>query len=100
MLSGEEIPSLALSVLLDRPDWHGEAVVAEARKGPLFRLGAQHLLSVKAAATSPSGLLQLAGMMVKYLYRLGAIEAKHEAYRGGGRIASTAPLPALALARD
>ncbi len=51
MLSGEETPSLALFILLDRPDWHREAAVAEALKGPLLRLGAQYLLSAKAVAT-------------------------------------------------
>ena len=48
------------------------------------------------ADTSPSGLLQSAAMMVNYRYRLGAIEANHEAYRGAGRIVATAPVRALA----
>ena len=48
------------------------------------------------ADTSANGLQQSAGIMVNYGYRLRAIEANHEAYRGSGRIAATAPVRALA----
>jgi len=34
--------------------------------------------------------------MVNYLYRLGDIEANHEAYRGEGRVAASSPLRNLA----
>jgi len=34
--------------------------------------------------------------MVKYLYRLGEIEANHEAYRGEGRVAASSALRNLA----
>jgi malonyl-CoA decarboxylase len=36
--------------------------------------------------------------MVNYLYRLGEIEANHEAYRGEGRVAASAALRNLARA--
>ena len=41
---------------------------------------------------SPKGLQQSAGIMVNYLYRLGDIEANHEAYRGEGRVAAASAL--------
>jgi malonyl-CoA decarboxylase len=34
--------------------------------------------------------------MVNYLYRLGDIEANHEAYRGEGRVATSSAIRALA----
>src|SRR5262249_61247733 len=42
--------------------------------------------------TSPKGLQQSAGLMVNYLYRLGEIEANHEAYRGEGQVAASAAI--------
>jgi malonyl-CoA decarboxylase len=36
--------------------------------------------------TSPTGLRQSAGMMVNYVYRLGEVEANHEAYARDGTI--------------
>ena len=111
-----------LSLLLDRPERHLEAAVAEALKGPLLWLAAQYLLSANVAAkgsgarealgrvarfplsngarierlswvgdTLPSGLLQWAGKLLNYRYRLGGIEANHEAHRCGGRIGALSP---------
>ena len=45
---------------------------------------------------SPKGLRQSAGIMVNYLYRLGDIEANHEAYRGEGRVAAASAVRGLA----
>ena len=48
------------------------------------------------ADVSVKGLQQSAGIMVNYLYRLGEIEANHEAYRGEGRVAASSALRNLA----
>ena len=44
---------------------------------------------------SPKGLRQSAGIMVNYLYRLGDIEANHEAYRGEGRVVAASAVRGL-----
>jgi len=50
------------------------------------------------ADTSPSGLLQSAGMMVNYRYRLGAIEANHEPITAAAASSATATATATATA--
>jgi malonyl-CoA decarboxylase len=40
-------------------------------------------------------MAQSYGMMVNYLYDLGAIEANHEAFRQSGRVAASAAVAAL-----
>src|SRR3954447_12196380 len=98
--------------LLDRPDWHENARTAAILREPLLRLGARYLLHARAPSgrgldpvahfhlsngarverlnwlgdVSPKGLQQSAGMMVNYLYRLGDIEANHQAYRDEARV--------------
>jgi malonyl-CoA decarboxylase len=47
---------------------------------------------------SPKGLQQSAGIMVNYLYRLGDIEANHEAYRDEGRVVASSSVRSLARA--
>jgi malonyl-CoA decarboxylase len=47
---------------------------------------------------SAKGVQQSAGIMVNYLYRLGEIEANHEAYREEGRVAAGSALRNLARA--
>ena len=47
---------------------------------------------------SPKGLQQSAGIMVNYLYRLGDIEANHEAYRDEGRVAASSAVRGLGRA--
>jgi malonyl-CoA decarboxylase len=111
--SGGSEPSLA--ELLDRPQWHGAAVLSEALREPLLRLCAQYLVLEKGRGgraldpvahfhltngarverlnwhgdLSDKGLQQSAGIMVNYLYRLDHIEANHEGYRGEGRVAAS-----------
>ena len=89
---------------------------------PLLRLGARYLLQARAPSgrardpvahfhlsngarveqlnwlgdVSEKGLQQSAGMMVNYLYRLGDIEANHEAYRDEGQVAASAAVRNLA----
>jgi malonyl-CoA decarboxylase len=40
--------------------------------------------------TSPKGMRQSHGIMVNYLYDLGAIERNHEAYANAGEVAASA----------
>src|SRR5438105_13388310 len=114
--SGVQDADETLLQLLDRPDWHQDPPVAAVLREPLLRLGARYLLQARAPSgrardpvahfhlsngarveqlnwlgdVSEKGLQQSAGMMVNYLYRLGDIEANHEAYRDEGRVAAAA----------
>jgi malonyl-CoA decarboxylase len=104
-----------LLAILDRPGWQNDPELAAAVRDPLLRLAAQYLVVGKGrsgraadpvahfhltngarverlnwlADTSEKGLLQSAGVMVNYLYRLDHIEANHETYRGEGRVAAS-----------
>src|SRR5947208_411432 len=88
--------------------------ISNCQRGLLLRLGARYLLQARGPSgrardpvahfhlsngarveqlnwlgdVSEKGLQQSAGMMVNYLYRLGDIEANHEAYRDEGRVAA------------
>ena len=110
--------------LLDRPDWHQDSRTAAVLREPLLRLGARYLLQARAPSgrardpvahfhlsngarveqlnwlgdVSEKGLQQSAGMMVNYLYRLGDIEANHEAYRDEGRVAAASAVRNLTRA--
>src|SRR5580704_128939 len=112
--SGPEDVDETLLQLLDRPDWPKEPRTAAVLREPLLRLGVRYLLQARAPSgrardpvahfhlsngarvaqlnwlgdVSEKGLQQSAGMMVNYLYRLGDIEANHEAYRDEGRVAA------------
>jgi malonyl-CoA decarboxylase len=114
----------ALLRLLDRPDWVDEPKTAAALREPLLRLSARYLLYARTPTgraldpvahfhlsngarveqldwlgdRSPKGLQQSAGMMVNYLYRLGDIEANHEAYRDEGRVAASSAVRGLGRA--
>ena len=117
-------PDDALLRLLDRPEWVDDARIAAALREPLLRLAARYLLHARAPSgraldpvahfhlsngarveqldwlgdRSPKGLQQSAGIMVNYLYRLGDIEANHEAYRDEGRVAASSTVRGLARA--
>jgi malonyl-CoA decarboxylase len=119
--AGEETE---IAKLLDRPGWHEEPRLAAALREPLLRLCARYLVHERSARgraldpvanfhlsngarverlnwlgdISAKGLQQSAGIMVNYLYRLGDIEANHEAYHGEGRVAASAAVRALARA--
>lgn len=119
--AGEETE---LPRLLDRSGWHEEPRLAAALREPLLRLCARYLVGERSARgraldpvanfhlsngarierlnwlgdVSPKGLQQSAGIMVNYLYRLGDIEANHEAYHGEGRVAASAAVRNLARA--
>jgi malonyl-CoA decarboxylase len=112
---GGEAPEHDLTALLDR---HADPRIASALRDPLIRLCTRYLLHERRPSgraldpvahfhlsngarverlnwlgdTSPKGLLQSAGIMVNYLYRLSEIEANHEAYRGEGRVAASSSI--------
>jgi malonyl-CoA decarboxylase len=114
----------ALLRLLDRPEWVDDAKIAAALREPLLRLAARYLLHTRAASgraldpvghfhlsngarveqldwlgdRSAKGLQQSAGIMVNYLYRLGDIDANHEAYRDEDRVAASSTVRGLARA--
>jgi malonyl-CoA decarboxylase len=121
---GDDAPEGDLLGLLDRETWHKDLRIAAALREPLIRLCARYLLRERAPSgraldpvahfhlsngarierlnwlgdISAKGLLQSAGIMVNYLYRLGDIEANHEAYRGEGEVAASSALRNLARA--
>jgi len=114
----------ALLHLLDRSDWVDDPKIAAALREPLLRLCARYLLYARTPRgraldpvahfhlsngarveqldwlgdRSPKGLQQSAGIMVNYLYRLGDIEANHEAYRDEGRVAASSAVRGLGRA--
>jgi malonyl-CoA decarboxylase len=113
---------MTLAQLLDRSEWPTDPVLAPALREPLLRLCAHYLLREKGRGNraadpvahfhltngalverlnwqgdlSEKGLQQSAGIMVNYLYRLGDIEANHEAYRGEGKVAASSAVRHLA----
>ena len=121
---GEEVAQGDLATLLDREGWHDDQRIVGAVREPLIRLCARYLVRERAPSgrtldpvahfhlsngarierlnwfgdISAKGLQQSAGIMVNYLYRLGDIEANHEAYRGEGRVAASSTLRNLARA--
>ena len=118
---GESTADAILLRLLDRPDWQTDAHTTAALRDPLLRLCARYLLQARAPSgraldpvahfhlsngarverlnwlgdVSPKGMQQSAGIMVNYLYRLGDIEANHEAYRAEGRVAAASAVRGL-----
>jgi malonyl-CoA decarboxylase len=114
-----------LLALLKQEDWHKDQHITEVLHEPLMRLCARYLLRERTPSgraldpvahfhlsngarverlnwlgdVSAKGLQQSAGVMVNYLYRLGDIEANHEAYRGEGRVAASSALRNLARAK-
>jgi malonyl-CoA decarboxylase len=123
-LLDEDNADRTLLRLLERTDWHEDSRAVAALREPLLRLGARYLLHAHAASgraldpvahfhlsngarvecvnwlgdVSVKGLQQSAGLMVNYLYRLGDIEANHEAYRDQGRVAAASAVRGLARA--
>jgi malonyl-CoA decarboxylase len=119
---GDEGSEGNLVALLNQEGWWNEEQIAGVLHEPLIRLCARYLLRERAPSgrtldpvahfhlsngarverlnwlgdVSAKGLQQSAGIMVNYLYRLGDIEANHEAYRGEGRVAASSGLRNLA----
>lgn len=115
----EGISEAELTGLIER---HSDPHIAAALREPLLRLCARYLVRERAPSgraldpvahfhlsngarverlnwlgdISAKGLQQSAGIMVNYLYRLGDIEANHEAYRGEGRVVASTQVRNLA----
>ena len=106
--AGEAVDVMAA---LRQPDWPTQIKLAEALRAPLLSLAARYLLEVKRGGkaldrvahfhltngarverlnwlsdVSANGLLQSAGIMVNYRYKLDLIEDNHERYSGDGEI--------------
>ncbi|MBK1837926.1 malonyl-CoA decarboxylase [Azospirillum sp. YIM B02556] len=122
----DESPLLAR--VLSRPAWVEDEELLKRLRGPLARICVQYLTSVQEpkghgraraldpvahfhltngarmerlnwlADRSPKGLKQSLGMMINYRYRLGEIDANHEAYTGEGRIITSSAVRALGKA--
>ncbi len=106
----------SLKALLDDGGWAEDPVLGEVMKTPLTRLAARYLTQEKRgkggraldpvahfhlsngarverinwlADTSAKGMAQSCGLMVNYLYKLDEIEANHESYSSGAKIATS-----------
>ncbi len=114
-------PASWLEEVLEESEWIRDADLAEALEPTLLRLAARYLTQEKGrggraldpvahfhlsngarverlnwmADLSPKGLAQSAGMMVNYLYDARHIEENHEAYRGEGRVVTSAAVRRL-----
>jgi len=114
-----------LSRALARSGWAEDEELQKRLRGPLMRLGVHYLTAVqeakghgRARALDPvahfhltngarmerlnwladrsgKGLKQSLGMMINYRYRLGEIDANHEAYTGEGRIITSSAVRSL-----
>ena len=111
-LEGLDTAPLAL---LENPDWHRDATVAEQLRPLLMSLAAAYYLRAKTkngqpldpvarfhlgngarleqinwlGDVSPKGLRESAGVMVNYLYRLDDIEKNHEAYANDDEVVAS-----------
>jgi len=115
-----DMSAAKLREALARPDWLQDAALAEAMEEPMRRWCARYLCQEKSggkaldavarfhlangarlerinwlADRSPKGLKESYGLMVNYLYRLGDIEANHDAYVGQGQVVASPAIKAL-----
>ena len=106
-------PGTVLAESLARPDWPGDARLAQALREPLEKLAAHYLLREKSgdqpldpvahfhlnngalvshlmwlADTSARGMRQSYGMMASYRYKLAEVEENHERFLRDGHIAA------------
>ncbi|HYD66486.1 malonyl-CoA decarboxylase domain-containing protein, partial [Azospirillum sp.] len=113
-----------LESALGREAWWRHESLAKALRGPLTRLCATYLTEVRPgdgaglrardpvahfhlsngarmerlnwlADTSAKGIAQSCGMMINYRYKLGEIEANHEAYSGEGKVNASSAMRGL-----
>ena len=114
-----------LTRALSRPGWAEDDDLQKHLRGPLMRMCVHYLTSVQEAKghgrpraldpvahfhltngarverlnwladRSDKGLKQSLGMMINYRYRLGEIDANHEAYTGEGRIITSSAVRSL-----
>jgi malonyl-CoA decarboxylase len=110
----------ALADALARAEWHGDARLAEALRGPLQKLCARYLLREKSgtqpldtvaqfhltngarvnriiwlADTSARGLRQSYGMMVSYRYDPNEVDRNHDRFLSDGSIAAAGRVQGL-----
>ena len=110
----------ALAVLVERPEWRNDRVLADRLKWPLMRLCARYLETTRPdgrpidpvarfhfkngarlervnwmANAAPNGLRESLGLMVNYRYVREDIERNHEAYMEKGRLALGSEVKAL-----
>ncbi|CBS87122.1 malonyl-CoA decarboxylase [Azospirillum lipoferum] len=123
-IGADESPLLTRA--LSRPSWAEDEELQKRLRGPLMRMCAQYLTVLqeakghgRARAQDPvahfhltngarmerlnwladrsgKGLKQSLGMMINYRYRLGEIDANHEAYTGEGRIIASSAVRSMA----
>jgi len=117
--------SRAVLNALDNPNWADDAETEEQVKAVMMPLAAHYFLEAKNSRgqpldpvarfhlgngarlerlnflgdRSPKGMQQSHGLMVNYLYALGAIEANHEAYAEKGQVASSSAVRKMLAAR-
>ncbi len=120
-VNGPDNEAATLTTLIQIPDWQHKPEIVKVLKNPLQRLCARYLAKEKReggtaydrvanfhlangarierinwlADISAKGLAQSAGLMVNYLYKLSDIEANHEAYRGEGKVMTSATIRTL-----
>lgn len=128
---GEPDDRPVLTSALALPAWHTQEELQKQLRGPLMRLCAHYLTSVRASdrrserpETAPAraldpvahfhlsngarmerlnwlgdrsakGLRQSCGMMINYRYKLGEIDANHEAYTGEGKVNASSTIRSL-----
>ncbi|GJD51185.1 hypothetical protein OPKNFCMD_3937 [Methylobacterium crusticola] len=111
-LTREDVETLRL---LDQPDWHADKAAADAVRKALLPAAAYYFLRAKTPRgkpvdpvarfhlgngarlerlnflgdVSPKGVGQAYGLMVNYLYDLGAIEKNHETYANLGTVSAS-----------
>ncbi|MBI3044224.1 MAG: malonyl-CoA decarboxylase [Betaproteobacteria bacterium] len=111
---GHPDPEIALANALARPEWPGDARLAEALREPMTKLAARYLLQEKSGAhpldpvahfhldngarvsrifwladTSARGMRQSCGIMASYRYDLDEVDRNHERFLAGGHIAAS-----------
>ena len=111
-VTDEAAGAAAVRQLLDRPTWWEVPAINKALRPILTRLAARYLTADEKgraldrvahfhlgngavverlnwlADTSANGLRQSYAMMVNYRYKLGDVDANHEAYASGRIVAS------------
>ncbi len=128
---GEAEDRSVLAAALMLPGWPAQEELQKQLRGPLIRLCARYLMSVRGSDRrsertgtapvraldpvahfhlsngarmerlnwlgdrSPKGLRQSCGMMINYRYKLGEIDANHEAYTGEGKVNASSSIRAL-----
>ena len=117
---GKTVSKGQLPKLIDDPAWRDDPALADALRDPMMRLCARYLAKERKRQMpldpvarfhltngaqierinwlgdrSDKGMIQSAGMMVNYLYRLSDIERNHEKLASDGTVAFSSQIKAL-----